>query len=326
MIRLFPGHALVIDGAGRSETLDFDSLRDELAACFAERGIAEAWLAEHVACIVEERVRERHRQMPGVLERRDTDEMVLAALRSVGFADVAELYAAGRGLGPTLPRPEGKRAPCSEERLRDLLERTLLLSPRQAAETLPSLARAVERLGIPQLTDTLLRELALHLLATSPEEVPEAIPGERDIRLLPDEHWQTRFAGDAATLLACGILRIHPVSTALPRARLDFDLARYGTRLGRPPLLEMQVLANLPATARTIRAVLAETRAEICARRPSAAAHPAQIILRGGEALLAEQLEPLCARAAHTFLTDVRACLEREFAKPGDFDVILSLR
>jgi hypothetical protein len=325
MIRLFPGHALVVDGSGRSQTLDFDSLRDELAACFAQRGIAETWLAEHVACIVEERVRERHRQMPGILERREIDEMVLAALRSVGFADVAELYASGRGIGTALPQPDGKRSPCSGERLRDLLERTLLLSPRQVEEALPPLTRTVERLGIPLVTDTLLRELALHLLGTSTEEPVEAATSQ-DIRLLADEHWQTRFAGEAASLLAKGVLRIHPVSAALPRARLDFDLARFGSQLGRPPLLEIQVLATLPATARIIRSVLTEARAEICTRRPSATAHPAQIILRGSAALLAEQLEPLCARAAHTFLTDIRSCLEREISQPSDFDVILSLR
>lgn len=325
MIRLFPGHALVIDGAGRSQTLDFDSLRDELTACFAERGIAEAWLAEHVACIVEEQVRERHRQTAGVLERRDIDEMVLAALRSVGFADVAELYAAGRGLAPALPQPGGNLSPCSEERLRDLLERNLLLSPGQAGDLLPRLARTVERLGIAQMTDALLRELALHLLA-QPREAPEPATAERAVRLFPDEYWQTRFTGEAGTLLACGILRIHPVSAALPRARVDFDLARFGTRLGRPPLLEMQLLANLPAAARILRAVLADLRTEICACRPAATAHPTQIILRGAEPLLAEQLEPLSARDAHQFLTDVRACLERDIIRPSEFDILLSLR
>lgn len=325
MIRLFPGHALVVDDSGHSQTLDFDSLRDALAGCFAERGINETWLAEHVACIVEERVRERHRQTPGVLGRRDIDEMILAAVRSVGFADVAELYAATCGLSLALPKPSGELATWSDERLRSLLERSLQLPSSLVEATLPQLAATLTRLGLPKVNDALLRELALHLLATGCDAEAESAH-EGAIRMFPDDHWLTRFRDEPSGLLTTGVLRIHPVSAALPRARVEFDVARFGARLGRPPLLEMQVLAALPRAARSLRAILAGVRADICTSRPSAAAHPAQVILRGSQALLASQLEPLCARDAHGFLADMRGYFEREVCLGTDFEIILSLR
>lgn len=325
MIRLFPGHALVVDEVGHSQTLDFDSLRDDLASCFAERGIAETWLAEHVACIVEERVRERHRQTPGVLSRQEIDEMVLAAVRSVGFADVAELYATARGLGLALPKPAGPLAAWSEERVRDLLQHGLQLSPTVTEQVLPQLLGTLGRLGLPQVNDALLRELTLHLLACDTTAAAESAH-EGAIRLFPDEHWQARFRDEPTGLLLAGVFRIHPVSAALPRARMEFDIARFGTRLGRSPLLEMQVLAALPRAAQSLRTVLAGVRADICASRPSAAIYPAHVILRGSQALLAQQLEPLCARDAHAFLADLRRCFEREVCVGTDFEVILSLR
>ncbi len=325
MIRLFPGHALVVDEIGHSQTLDFDSLRDELAGCFAERGIAETWLAEHVACIVEERVRERHRQAPGVLSRQEIDEMVLAAVRSVGFADVAELYATARGLGLALPKPTGSLTACSEERVRDLLAHGLQLSPAITEQILPQLLGAAGRLGLPRMNDALLRELALHLLASDTPAAAESAH-EGAVRLFADEHWLARFRDEPSGLLLDGVFRIPPVSAALPRARMEFDIARFGTRLGRSPLLEMQVLAALPRAAQSLRTLLVGVRTDICASRPSAAVHPAHVILRGSQALLAHQLEPLCARDAHAFLADVRRCFDREVCVGLDFEVILSLR
>jgi hypothetical protein len=325
MIRLFPGHALVVDEAGHSQTLDFDSLRDELAQCFARCGVSEAWLAEHVACIVEERVRERHRQSPGVLDRREVDEMVLASVRAVGFADVGERYAEIRGLTVALPRPSGSLEAWGEDRLRDLLERLLQLPGPLVDRHLPKLADALVRLGLEQVSDSLLRELALHLLAGETGDETEGLAAQ-PIRLFPDEHWLARLHGTYGTLLTSGILRVHPVSSALPRARVEFDIEKFGRRLGTPPLLEMQILSCLPPAARALEAMLGTVREDICSLRPSAAAHPGHIILRGMKALLAEQLQPLCARDAHAFLAEVRDCLQREVCAKAAFEVILSLR
>jgi hypothetical protein len=50
------------------------------------------------------------------------------------------------------------------------------------------------------------------------------------------------------------------------------------------------------------------------------------VILRGSDALLAHQIQPLCARDAHGFLADVRNCFEREVCSAAEFEVLLSLR
>jgi hypothetical protein len=176
-----------------------------------------------------------------------------------------------------------------------------------------------------RINDTLLRELALHLVISEAEEEDRDTKG-LPIRLFPDEHWVARFHEEFGALFATGIFRVHPVSSALPRARVEFDISRFGQRLGRPPLLEMQVLTSLPATARALRSVLASVRTDICSVRPYAAAYPAHIILRGMESLLAEQIQPLCAREAHDFLAEMRECLDREVTTRSGFEVILSLR
>jgi hypothetical protein len=193
------------------------------------------------------------------------------------------------------------------------------------ARHLPKLADALVHLGLERVNDNLLRELAVHLLSAETEDqVTEA--GNQPIRLFPDEHWLARLHGTYGTLLTSGILRVHPVSSAVPRARVEFDIEKFGKRLGAPPLLEMQILTCLPPAARALQAMLGTVRADICSLRPSAAAHPAHIILRGMEPLLAEQLQPLCAREAHAFLAEVRDCLQREVCAQAAFEVILSLR
>jgi hypothetical protein len=325
MIRLFPGHALVVDESGQSQTLDFDSLRDELAQCFAQRGVTESWLAEHVACIVEEQVRERHRQSTGMLDRHEVDEMVLAAVRAVGFADVAELYAEARGLTIALPKPTGTLESWDEGRLRDLLVQKLQLPEPLVAAVLPQLIEALVHLGLERVNDSLLHELAVHLLASQGPGGQETIPS-LPVRLFPDEHWIASLHGTYGSLVTSGILRVHPVSNALPRARVEFNIERFGQRLGTPPLLEMQVLSCLAPAARALQAMLNTVRTEICSVRPSASAHPAHVILRGMKPLLAEQLQPLCARDAHAFLAEVRDCIQREVCARADFEVILSLR
>ena len=325
MIRLFAGHALVVDEEGRSQTLDFDSLRDELARCFAERGVVETWLAEHVACIVEERVRERHRHAPGVLARHEIDEMVIAAVRAVGFADVAELYATARGITEALPKPDGLPGAWGEERLRHQLADVLQLPEAVVQSQLPKLAGALTRLGFSEVNDVLLREVALHLVAGAAEG-KEDVGRDVVVRLFPDEHWAARFDGETGVLMGAGVLRVPPVSAALPRARVEFDIEQFGRHLGPPPLLVMQLLTSLPLAARALRSILRDVRAEICSLRSSAAVHPAQVILRGSDALLAHQIQPLCARDAHGFLADVRNCFEREVCSAAEFEVLLSLR
>ncbi|MCK5803386.1 MAG: hypothetical protein KAI66_11160 [Lentisphaeria bacterium] len=163
MIKLFSNHCMVVDAQGKAETYDFDALRNVLQVCFERHSVREFWLTEHVSLVVEEQMLQRRAEGAELPPESLIDEQVALVLRASGYAEVAADYERERGLAPP-EIPSIELLPWNRKRLEKRLGADLPLSSAQVQALAREVGTAIEKLGMKNVGDELIRQVAIHVL------------------------------------------------------------------------------------------------------------------------------------------------------------------
>jgi len=324
MIQLFSQHFMVLDRNGRQRSFSFDELRRDLLCCFRACGVSDAWAAEEVALVIEEQFERGRTDSEAPVREAEVDALVASVLAASGYGDVAAQYRRLRNGEPS-GDAVGPFADWDDARLGALLERALSLLPEDREELAGRVRRALVLLGFTEVSDELVRQLGGHLLrnrAPAPDQ-----SGADDPRwLFPPDFWASAWSDAAAELVAGGVLKPHPVSRLIPRARVDLDLARLADAMGGGPLTELGFLPRLRQVCCELGNLLPHMRDRICQEKPDAHHHPAHLIVRGAAPLIRERLVPMRARDAKALLAEIESLIRADLADQVAFDLIVTIR
>lgn len=325
MIKLCSQHALVVGYDGRQRPFSFDVLREELRVCFRHCGIAESWQAEHIALIIEEQILEDQAQQDRQVAESELDGMVTSVLLASGYGDVAAAYRERR---QAQPHEMGKEvfAAWDEARLERQLAGFIPLSRAALPELVVKVKRALSELGLQEVSDGLIQELGAHLLRKS-VRVGEARQSSADTgEAIGLAEWAALLTDAQRELLDRGVVRLLPISSIFPRARVELDLPRVVPDTVPRPLTEMVFLPGLHRACDALRDALVRVRCELCQRRPQAAQFPGHLIIKGMEALFQDHLAPMRRRDADALQREVEENVRADIVTRVPFEVTVSAR
>ena len=326
MITLSAKNCLVIDRQGRRLTCDFDVIVRRLIDCFTACGVRDTSIAEHIALVVEEKLRTENAAGNAVRETA-IDGLILSILNAAGYSEVASEYRTARCMpGDAVPVPV--TAPWTRDRIRKL-----------AAARMPGLAdsegaiAAVEamlaRVGLPDVSDGLILELLQHIAVRKTEaagDVAESAAKVDRLWLMSPADWNAVQAATKPSLYDNHVLRLHPVSAVLPRVRLSFDCLNFAEWLGAVPMTEMLFLSGLHSVGPDIATSLRMARERVTELRGDAGSHPAHLLVRHFDRCLEEVFVPLSLRDVEELTADVLRLLEHDITGCLDFPVLLTSR
>jgi hypothetical protein len=297
MIKVYSGHLLIREGSGR-RTFSSEELRRQLWECCQAVGFPQDWLADHISLLIEDYLLDQ--RLPGgeLPSRAEVDRLVARVLVDAGYADVAAEYCRRQRLGPNAW--SASHSPWSAERVQRLLATTVPVTAEELSRLVLLTIQALGSLGFARVTDELVRELGVHLLAQGSDS-SAAVTATKPASpwLLTSKQCESLLTPAAADLLRDSVVRLCPVSRLLPVLRLRVDLSRLGTRTASPPLTELAFLPALYHACQAVRDSLTALRNGIRDCEPITCLTPAQVTVAGLWHLVHDQFQcPAGARAA----------------------------
>ena len=310
---------LIVREAGRPVPLDLHALHTEMRTCCATVGLHESWLAEQAVAALEDSLLARPDDAPP-LERTEIDRLITRLLLAAGYGDVAAEFCRRRKQAPFL-LDASPTEPWDEVRLRNLFARRLPVASEILAALVRETCERLDRLGLTQVTDSLLIDLAVHLLREPGLVTP--LPPNSPWLLLP-EQVDALCRGTGAHLRRQEVLRLQPISRLLPTVRITLDLERLAATLGNPPLTELEFWPALLKAVRAARRSLEAVRRALPSPARASADIPARVLVVGFPALARSYLGPLSRVATRTLARDIEALIRTETVDHAGFPVIVT--
>ena len=323
MIKLNSRHCLVSAGDGTVRTLDLEAVRSDLLQSFRVCGIDAAWVADHIALVIEEHLASSADPAAEPLPERDLQAMVGTMLAACGYDDVARAYRQGLPEGLETAAADPFR-PWDQARIEADLAHVLPLDLEERRALAAITAKALTAMGLLHVRSALIGELGCHVMQRA--MVVDSTSAPDSLWLLAPTHWPLDTVPGAERLVADGVLGLLPVSRLLPRVRLEVDLRRLAATVGTLPLPELVYLPALARVAGCVAALIRAARQALPAGPPRARSPAAHVVVRGLDEVLHDALLPQSARAAKALRQEVRAVLESRLPGAAGEPVLLTFR
>lgn len=302
MIQISSTYVQLRQSDGQDFFYNLDELRCALDRHCRQLGVKQPDLLDDLLELL--RVYTRETQLPA-LTRPDLERLVARLLIDAGQRELAEAYLAA------VPGPAGSPSPgpqldCTPANLRQALAGDPFFLAKPRDEILPPLLAAIQQLGLRQVSETLVLELARHLWCQRPNPAPAGY------WLLETEEID-QFLCVSAPLWGQSALRVRPVSQLAPMLHLRLDLL---TLAGSEPT-ELFFFRAFERAAAELRQTLDLLRQEIRQRLAWGPAVGVHAALRcQGLAALGRQLYGSDCAAAAALPGQVQAILHHEL-HPG---------
>jgi len=326
MIKIYSANLLIKDSDGSNQSFDLDNLREKLTQAFRCNGIADKWLPEHFALMLEEKIRASNAAGDELCA--DELQILLSnVLVATGYGEVAvafgQLTDSGQSLVP------GEMQPWEHDKLSEMLARTLPLAKNQLQDLSRESLAALHKLGFVSASETFMRELAVHILHF------RSLPADISKNYSPRHHQKTEFiAADAweqlaskagQLLLKRNIIRLLPLSDIFPTARLEIRLQAL-VPLSADWQPEECLLPQLPGICQEILLLLNRMRQYIRQTWPRIENPGAHVILPAYQEFFRKQLPGWKKRRQTTLRQKMTALLEANLLKQQDFELLISFR
>jgi hypothetical protein len=240
MIKLYSKRLLISRLEGGKQPFDAERLQHDLQLSFAAVGVQENWLAEHLIIAVEDQLAEQSALLGTEQSEEDIERLLIKILKDTGYPDVAADFAKRRGKSGS-EAVNLKRLPWTQQRIRQLLQHELDMSPNGTALLAEAVLGKLAALQMPLVSDKLILQIAEHILAELASEQRQNTDEQQTGGwLMPAGYWSAFFAGDTASLLAAGVLQVHPVSSLFPVVRVSVDSKQLADSLGGTTLTELE--------------------------------------------------------------------------------------
>jgi len=266
MIKLCATNLLVQQDDGSIQSFDVDELREKLSLAFRKNGISDAWLPEHFALMLEEKIRFDNAAGES-LRAVDLQSLLLNVLVATGYGGVAVDFGQLIESAPSLV--PGEMQSWKQEQLSEMLSRTLPLTENQLQELCRESLKALAKLGFASASAAFMRELAVHLLhfrdaaeAPGSAEVATRCRSTAGTEFIAAEAWEHLASAAGQLLLKRKVLRFLPLSDIFPTARLEVHLLAL-LPLSQDWQPEECLLPQLPGICQEILQLLAQMRQQI---------------------------------------------------------------
>lgn len=324
MIQFGTANLFVEDVDGNELTYDLEALRDRLSIAFQQQGILENWLPENLVLTLEEKIRSSNED--GVrLKEAELDNILVNVLIATGYTEIATQYLSLNHSEVVL-LPDGIRSWDLNE-VRKMLMSSLPLSTRQIEEISEDCLRALHKLGFSEVSETFLRELAVHLLhfCRQPEPPERQRPSARKTQFISAEAWLTFADAKAVELIEQQILLPLPLSDIFPTARLEFRISAFADwRGGWSP--ELLLLPDIPELCSEILVLLSRMREYITRNWPRISEPAAHLILPGFQQFFLKEIPNLKKKQRLALRDQLKDELEKQVLAKTDYELLLSFR
>ncbi len=324
MIQFGSANLLVEGAGGQAQEYDLEALQERLRSAFQLHGIHEDWLAENLVLSMEEKIRGSN-SSGRRLQEEELEQMLLNVLLATGYAEVANEYLrlSQREL---LVRPEGMRS-WSLADLQAMLGASLPIAGAQVSSLAQECLKALQKLGFDQVSDTFVRELAVHLLHFRAQGAMRTAerPAERKTQFIGAEAWQRLAGPRASELIERRILQPMPLSDIFPTARLQFCLRELARWQGGWSA-ELNLLPALPELALEILTLLDDMRGYIRENWPRISEPGTHLILPGFREFFRKELPGLKRKQREAFEAQVKLELQRLTREKAEYELMLSFR
>ena len=325
MIELYSSNHLVLE-QGHRVSLDITGIRDEVRACCLAVGLSEPWIAEQMEMALEDFFMARAEHGDEVIAARaEIDELVARLLLAAGYRDVAAEYSRRRQVQVF---SVADSAPWDAVRIRRLLDRSHAL-PEAAIDLLSrQVLIKLELLGLRQVSDRLISELAGHLVglhAPGGPPIPGLLPPDSPW-LLAADFWQDTVSGPARRLCEARILLPRPISRLLPTPVIVLDLARLVAVKKDGPLTEIEFWSDLQLVTQAAHQVLQLMDSLLVRVQPDAAEAKPRVLVAGFSALVAAWNQPVRKPQQAALMHDLKTRIRRDLELAGTPDALVYLQ
>ena len=307
MIKLSSSHTMVLDREGSLHSLDLEAVHRTLYRSFRCCGIREPWIADHIAMVVEEQLTTPNTSRAKPWREDDVHAMIAALLRASGYDDVGHAYCGEADLADEAGS-EDEFSSWDRERVRREIRRALPL-PHVPCETLvDKVLEALAALALPAVTNSFLRQLAVHLLrreSTAGKSASTSDPA--DFWLAAPGQWPATAEFEPLRAPAWrGMFHLYPVSRIFPRARLRVDLLPLAAQLVEPRLAELALLPEVHRAAAAAGRLLAAAQRHVDQRNGEGQTLEPRLIVLHLDALIESLQPPLPPRRVGRLREEVR--------------------
>ncbi len=254
MIQLHPQRMLLKTPGGERESIDLSELESALDRALNICGIQASWLADHILVALQDYAAVMAAADGEGLNKESLHHTLARMLLDAGYADVAASFAEQSRLQDAVAETE-HRAAWDRPRVDTLLRQHLKTVQHLNPELGDKVVQRLQTLGFGRVGDTLIIEVARHILAEwgdveRTQETLEAAP--RDDWLLAPGFWQTFLPPQVAALVEDEVIEIRQLSDLLPVVRLRFFIPKLVSRIEERPLTDLHLLPALVRAGREI--------------------------------------------------------------------------
>ncbi|MBR6058262.1 MAG: hypothetical protein IKP58_08865 [Victivallales bacterium] len=314
---LIPEQVLFVLGeGGQRESYDFAGLCADLRKAFERNGVRDAWLVDQFTLTVEERLRGE-----SPMTESEIDGLLSSVLTATGYGDVAATFTEIRGEKP-LDVLRAELHPWDETRIRDILRRQLPLSPRQQETLTERCSEVLEKLCFTAVSDTFVRELAIHLLYSDSTEKAERASKKTEAK----HDWAALCDEKTRSYLERRVLVAYPVAPLFPRPRIAFNLTEYCRDSEEDWRSELALCAKLPDAAHCALRLLTVMRNDILTAHPDFTDCPGHVVIPHFQEFVDNFADGVPLRQRRGFGKRLRKALAANLAGHTDFEVMVSYR
>ena len=316
MIELYSSHHLIAE-QGRQVSLDMAGIREDVRLCCLAVGLPEPWMAEQMEMALEDFFLARaERGEETVPARGEIDELVAHLLLTAGYRDVAAEYSRRRQI-QLLAMADA--APWDAARIRRLLNQSYAL-PEAALDRLGhQVTEKLACLGLRQVSDGLIAELAGHLVglhAPGGPTLPGLLPPDSPW-LLAADFWRDAVSGPARHLCETGVLQPRPISRLSPVPGVVLDLARLAAAKNGGPLTEIEFWSDLQLVTQAAHQVLQLMDSLLVRVQPDAADAVPRVLVAGFSTLAAAWNPPVRKAQQPALMHDIKTRIRRDLELAG---------
>ncbi len=293
MIQLHPRRILLRNSEGERESVDLGDIEGALDRSLAVCGVRGSWLADHILVALRDyaSVADGSDEKSG-WDQRSLQRILARMLIDAGYADVAAVFSDECRLRDESVEVE-PRDGWDQRRIEALLRRELKAIEHLTPKLGELVAEKLHGLGLSRVADSLIVELARHLLSEWGEcerRQESALSAPKGDWLLAPGFWQTFLPASTAALVEDEILDIRPLSELLPVVRLRLFLSRLVAGIEERPLTELRLQPLLAHTAEEIAGAIENLVRHLRNRKEGGTyVHPAHLTICGLDHVLSSE-------------------------------------
>ncbi len=326
MIKIYSANLLVQDINGNNQSFDLDNLKEKLTQAFRYNGIADKWLPEHFALMLEEKIRTSNAAGDELCSA-DLQILLSNVLVATGYGEVAvalgQLTDFGQSLVP------GEMQSWRHDTLSEMLARTLPLAENQLHDLSRESLAALHKLGFVSASEAFVRELAVHILhfrsqSADPSKADSQHP-HLQTEFIAADAWEHLASETGQLLLKRNVIRLLPLSDIFPTARLEMRLHAL-VPLSADWQPEECLLPQLPGICQEMLQLLLRMREHIRQTWPRIENPGAHVIFPAYQDFFRQQLPGWKKRRQTILRQKVTALLKKNLLQQQDFELLVTFR